>query len=357
MSPGLLVRLRPTGPWRFGSDSGASNELGELYHSDALYSAVTHAMGSLGMQEEWLGATARTAQTPSVRFSSCFPWQEETLFVVPPRSVWPPSASEKVRWKGARFIPISLAQSLIAGERPDEEAWRVEPESGCLQSRHDGPASSGGPFRVAVRALTAVDRIHHGSGGARRIGCVEFSGGAGLWMLVSFAGEDPRARWASPVEAALRLLADSGFGGKRSAGWGRSAMPEITPGSIPELVLPGLAPGTAGNGAPGSEEELGDTEQPETAFWLLSLFSPGERDQVRWERGNYSLITRSGRVESAAGWGLKKKRLRMVTEGSVLFADSQPEGAVIDVAPDGFPHPVFRYGYPISIPIPVKVAV
>ncbi|MGA3099806.1 MAG: hypothetical protein ABSF25_25410, partial [Bryobacteraceae bacterium] len=72
MHPGLVVKLRPSGPWRIGPDSGARNRVDVVYHSDSLYSAVTSAMARLGSIEEWLDATGR-APEPVVCFSSCFP--------------------------------------------------------------------------------------------------------------------------------------------------------------------------------------------------------------------------------------------------------------------------------------------
>ena len=41
MNPALVVKLRAAGPWRTGSGSGARNRTDAVYHSDALYSAVT----------------------------------------------------------------------------------------------------------------------------------------------------------------------------------------------------------------------------------------------------------------------------------------------------------------------------
>ena len=61
MNPGLVVKLRPSGPWRIGPDSGARNRVDVIYHSDSLFSAVTSAMSRMGRLEEWLDATARTA--------------------------------------------------------------------------------------------------------------------------------------------------------------------------------------------------------------------------------------------------------------------------------------------------------
>jgi len=46
--------------------------------------------------------------------------------------------------------------------------------------------------------------------------------------------------------------------------------------------------------------------------------------------------------------------VRMVEEGSVLVAASAPRGAAPDVAPEGFPHPVYRAGFAVAIPIPLR---
>ena len=106
MTPALHVRLRPAGPWRFGSGNGDSREVDHIYHSDTLYSAVTSAMGTLGQRDSWLEATA-LADAPKVRFTSCFPWQGEHLFVPPPANIWPPS-SPRMRLKAAAFVPFAL---------------------------------------------------------------------------------------------------------------------------------------------------------------------------------------------------------------------------------------------------------
>jgi CRISPR/Cas system CSM-associated protein Csm4 (group 5 of RAMP superfamily) len=59
-------------------------------------------------------------------------------------------------------------------------------------------------------------------------------------------------------------------------------------------------------------------------------------------------------VESDARWGDHKKQTRMVVEGSVLVAAAEPRGAADDVAPEGFPHPVYRSGFALTIPIPLS---
>src|ERR1700742_4378647 len=101
----MLIKLQPTAPWRIGPDSGDRDRVDRIYHSDSVYSAVSSAMARLGELDPWLDATAR-AEKPEVCFSSCFPFHGETLYVVPPRHLWPPPASSKVRFKGAKFVPI-----------------------------------------------------------------------------------------------------------------------------------------------------------------------------------------------------------------------------------------------------------
>ena len=487
MATGFLVRLRPTGPWRIGPDSGARDRVETIYHSDSMYSAVTSAMVRLGMLEEWLAATAGSEEGSAVRFSSCYPFQRKTLFVAPPATVWPPPPSTKIRYKGARFVPLSMVSSLLADQPVDESRWLLDGASECLlpSDRNEGP------FRVVLRTAAAIDRLTPGACETHTTACLEFAQGCGLWFLVGFASPEARSKWAGPVKTALRLLADTGFGGERSQGWGRSEMPEFIDGDLKHLVLPPRRPKPAVPAPPPAPapaiaaaviepppvaelqapveeepaqsethaqaeveataveaetaepvhdpeavteetpaEEAPAIETPETnageegalepadgeppvdepapeapaavlveettaeepapaepappveaveetditeqasepapdepaepveagpqGWWLLSLFSPGRADQVDWSRGKYALVVRSGRVESAARHGDLKTPASMIQEGSVLVAEGEPHGAARDVAPDGFPHPVYRAGFALAIPIPVR---
>jgi len=526
MATGFLVRLRPTGPWRIGPDSGARDRVETIYHSDSMYSAVTSAMVRLGMLEDWLAATAGNAATSTegsaVRFSSCYPFQRKTLFVVPPQSVWPPPPSAKLRYKGARFVPLSLVSSLLADQPLDESRWLLDGASECLlpSDRNEGP------FRVVLRTAAAVDRVTPGACEVHTTACLEFAPACGLWFLVGFASPEARSRWSGPVKTALRLLADSGFGGERSQGWGRSETPEFIDGDLKHLMLPPRrpkpvvlkaaviepppvaestipsrdregavaeetettpepladargsettsdtpiepespepnsdpegavietaptepespepnsdpeeavietaptepespepnsdpegavietaptepespepnsdpeeavietaptepespepsrdregavaeetepAPPAEEPSSPAEEEDVAEQSEPvaeepepvETGplgWWMLSLFSPGAADQVDWTRGRYTLVVRSGRIDSAARHGDLKTPASMILEGSVLVAEAEPHGSARDVAPEGFPHPVYRAGFALAIPIPLR---
>lgn len=328
----FAVRFHPAGPWRFGPGSGARDRVDTIYHSDTFFSAVTSAMAQLGLAEDWLHATTSQDAAPAVRFSSFYPFIGSTLLIVPPRSLWPPAESSKIRYKSARFVPLSVIQSLLADQPMDEDRWVVDGESECLV-----PADRArGPFRVSLRENAGVDRLAAGMVEAHSTACLEFSPDAGLWTVAQFRDEDALAKWEAPVRGALLLLSDSGVGGERSRGWGRASAPIWEPWTPPQSTL---------------------TDQPsEHAYWLLSLYMPASDDAVDWKRGNYATVSRRGRIESSARWGDLKKPALMISEGSVLLAANQLRGAAQDVAPDGFPHPVFRAGFAVAVPIPWRAA-
>jgi len=328
----MIVRLRPTGPWRIGPDSGDRDRVDRVYHSDSLYSAITHAMARLGVLEEWLDETARASES-AVRFSSCFPFLGETLYVIPPSHVWPPPPSSKVRWKGAKFVPLKVVDMLLAGHPLKEDGWMVDVASECLLPSAS-PAGAA-VFRTSVRSNAAMDR---GGGGAlpHSTACLEFAPHAGLWFAAAFSGDTAKERWGDRLRGALRLLADSGFGGGRSRGWGRSEMPEIVEGPLTGLLLKSTETGS------------------ESGHWMLSLFHPAESDSVDWTRGHYAVTSRGGRIESTSQWGAEKSLARMVTEGSVLVAANNLHGSAPNVAPEGFEHPVYRAGFALALRVPLK---
>lgn len=350
MLPALLVRIHPVGPYRYGPGHGGIDRLDTLYRSDRLYSALTLAMRDLGFLDDWLDQTARAA-TPAVTFSSLMPYQAETLFAPPPSAFWPPAPSlvttstpvflAKLRWNAARFVPLTLIESILAGEGIIAEQWFPDPESGCLL-RRDRPSTS--PFRSAVRKTAAVDRLSQSAVHVDRCACVEFDPAAGLWSAVRFVSEAAESVWRSRIEAAFRLLADTGFGGRRRSGWGHADPPQFQRGAWPALLVPKLARHV--------KEDVAAANGRPAMYWLLSLYSPAHLDTIDWTGGSYALTIRGGRIDSAIGAGTEKKAVRMVSEGSVLRARSEPLGLALNVAPDEFPHPVYRSGFALALRLP-----
>ena len=310
----IEVRLRPTGPWRTGY-RGDRERVDVVYHSDTLFSAVTHAMRALGWMEEWLAATVGATGEPAVRLGSLFPFVGKTRLIAPPQSVWPPAGRGQLHLSGANLVPLEVLRQGIQ----DEARWEVDGECQCLL-----PANGTAPFRIVVRESAAVDRLT-GVAEGHKTACLEFAPNSGFWGVFSAADKV----WESRVKSALRLLADSGFGGERSRGWGRSAEPQFNDASH---LFPAASEDTA-------------------AWWLLSLYSPDASDAVDWTKSQSSVTVRGGWTDSSAGVGLKKQ-VRLVEEGSVLAAPGL-RGRAVDVAPEGFAHPVYRAGFALAVPVPV----
>src|SRR3954452_7589839 len=357
MQEAVVIRLRPLGPWRFGAGNSGQDQVDSIFRSDRLFSALTLAMQQLDMASEWLDATALSS-TPAVTISSLFPYQGDTQFVPPPTVFWPPSSSlltssspvfvSKTRWGAAQFVPLSLVEALLLGQQVVAEQWMVDAESKCLL-RRDRPVAS--PFRRSVRTRAAVDRLTGAAVETHVSSCVEFEASSGLWCVVRFSDGSSQSGWSGHIQSAFRLLADTGFGGHRSSGWGQAAAPVFQSGAWPSLLTPKLArtlqaADTAASD--GNESSL---------FWLLSLYSPAPADAVDWRVGDYRLAIRGGRVQSSAGSGAQKKVVRMVTEGSVVSLKAEPVGTAINVAPEGFTHPVYRSGFALSFKLPSVVVI
>ncbi len=351
MQPALLIRLRPTGPWRYGPGDGARGGVDALYRSDRLFSAVTLAIERLGALEEWLNATARASQ-PAVTLTSLFPYQGDTLFAPPPSTVWPPPSSlvtissrvflSKIRWNAARFAPLSLIESLLSGQAILADQWTLDAESGCVL-RRDRPSVS--PFRVAVRSSAAVDRVAQSGTHVHSLACVEFEPSSGLWCVARYSDAAAESTWGDRLRACFRLLSDSGFGGRRSSGWGQAEVPEFQQGAWPNLLVPKLARIPRNGNRNGAADES-------PLYWILSLYSPAPADTVDWSGGDYRVTTRAGRVDSRAGSGAPKKVAQMIVEGSVLATRDEPVGTAVDVMPDGFAHPVYRSGFAVALQLP-----
>ncbi len=356
MRPALLIRLQAAGPWRYGPGDGVHDRVDDLYRSDRLFSALTLAMQRLGYLDDWLEATVRSAAA-TVALGSLFPYQGDTLFAIPPATLWPPPSAQvtapnavflsKIRWKTASFVPLTVIDTLATGGGILADQWLPDPASACLLRRDRLSAS---PFRVILRSFAAVDRLAHAVNSAASSACVEFEPGAGLWTAIRYRDASAESAWNERVRAAFRLLADSGFGGRRTSGWGQAHAPQFQEGAWPSLILPkvGRLNGSGSGVAEGAREK--------SRFWLLSLYSPSPSDGIDWRSGEYQITTRAGRVESNSQSGIAKKTARMIAEGSVLVATSEPSGAAVDVAPDGFEHPVYRSGLALAIELPSVLA-
>jgi len=128
----------------------------------------------------------------------------------------------------------------------------------------------------------------------------------------------------STLLAAIRLVADGGLGGKRSQGMGY--FEEVLEDELPDKMFSG-----------------------EGMYYMnLSTVYPSmeELDHLQF----YELVERSGYIYSRYGRPFRKKRVRLLREGSIF--SKKIEGQIIDIRPDVFEeHRVFLYGRAFLIPL------
>ena len=173
--------------------------------------------------------------------------------------------------------------------------------------------------RVAIDRKTSASNIYH-------FGEVSFAQNCGLYFLMDLRLKE----YEKKLKASIRVLGDEGIGGDR----------------------------TYGKGLFKAEfEELKMDLEPKDHFVTLSLYYPKE-EEVSISR-YYELVNRGGWIYSIDAKNMRRKTVRMFSEGSVFkFADMPKSGFYGDLAnvkPEGFAeHEVYRYGYAFAVPMEVR---
>lgn len=337
----LVYRLRPRAPFHFG-ERGVGLEASErIFRSDSLFSAIVSAVRELegaNEAEALLSPFLDERREPPFLVSSCFPFVADVLLLPRPflRPNLPRDPKVARLYKNVQYVSIGIWQRLAAGLPLDSDlrdenlyqhgsVWLRGEEAAGLRSRGLTPDASLWSTQVSPRV--SLDRQTSAS---EIYGCgrAAYSRGTGLYFLARFEDASLRPR----VEAALRLLGESGLGGERSSGCG-SFEPELPPIAL----------------------EFPTGESP-SAFAALACYKPTLaelRRGVLAPPASYDLVSRFGWVCSPEGAALRRKDVAMLVEGSVTSGD-RPRGALVDVTPDGFQgHRVYRSG--LAFPVPVKI--
>ena len=319
-------RLSFRGPFHVDGRGVGFYEASEPFiRSDTLSAALLSTWALL----DPAGAGLRAA-SPPFRVSSCFPyWRDQFLLPRPVASfalrlpeirLDEHKTLKKIQW----LTPELWKQAAVAAEH-----WQPPVATGPTAKMSVWQGALALPIEQAKnlperlwaeeeRPRLAVERISNSpvEGALFHFGRVYFQEEGGLYFLVRF--DNPACR--ADFEAALSLLGDQGLGADRTSGGGFFTWKQVEAPQLPPL----------------------SGDEPAVA---LSLVNPAPEDcQDNWLRdAKYNLINRGGWIAYS---GLRRKRLRMFTEGSEF---AQPlRGRVVDVTPDVSdnppPHRVFRDG-------------
>ena len=169
---------------------------------------------------------------------------------------------------------------------------------------------------------------------------------SGLYFLLHFP--EANSELEDKLHAALNLLGENGLGGERSSGAGRFEVEYW--GNLPTKW-----------------QDVVDFPESEH-HCLLSLFWRASLEPDFLDNSSYELIERGGWIGSPfSGRQLRRNKVYMFAEGSVFKSfKSLPVGYIADVTPHQFikknlsgkpeynPHPIYRSGISLSIPIKVK---
>jgi CRISPR-associated protein Csm4 len=99
--------------------------------------------------------------------------------------------------------------------------------------------------------------------------------------------------------------------------------------------------------------------EPKNYFVTLSLYYPMKEEIAMLKEGCYELVNRGGWIYSLDAKNLRRRTVRMFSEGSVFEFDGNSKsglcGGLADVKPKEFAeHDVCRYGYAFAVPMEVS---
>lgn len=318
--------------------------------SDTLFSALLSAWISLGNDPDlWCSQFPCTkgdehaSADPPFLLTSAFPYKGSVLFF--PKPLDPSYAQEipekdKKRWKRLSFVSetflLKLAKGTSIMEIIGEGEFRLNGEVFLHRSENKEIPNGSVIWKEHTIPRVALDRVSSASN-LFHVGRVDFEDDAGLWFGVVW--RDPErpcgnASFKKAFEIALKALSHFGIGGDRSVGYGTFSYKLMD-----EFNWPDPAPGRPA--------------------LLLSRYNPrpDELPHVLRDAPGY-------RLEEVRGWTFsphgqyRRRSIVMLKEGSVVRAQDNVMGHIVDVGPlhaeTNEPllcHPVWRYGIATLFPL------
>jgi CRISPR-associated protein Csm4 len=331
-------------------EAGVGYEETRVYiPSDTLFSALVITWLQMGAAEQRAVAQLKEtfAEKAPLLLTSAFPTIGDVrLFPRPHLSIMPtvaandeqdaktsPKKFKKVQWVSEEIFTqlVGGVDAVALGELWQHgklvqggTVWVSKSEADHIENagltNYDGTDRVGWQIdkvpHVTVDRNSSASMLYH-------VGRVYFQGNSGLWFLAT--GEEA---WLERTENALHLLQDSGIGGQRSRGHGRFVLDDTL-----KVPSPGQATG---------EYQI-----------LLSRLAPRESEMglLKANQSRYDLATVGGYSNYPGREAVVRRRVRMVSEGSVIQQSDQPPGQLVNVKPEVIQEPIYRYGFGYGVPI------
>jgi CRISPR-associated protein Csm4 len=346
-------------------------EAGLSIPSDTLFAAVLDICRRQGLDVAAFAAPFVTRPLdPPFLLTSAFPRAGNVRFYPLPVALDRILKPDTLRQRGkavrrVRYLSEGLLRKVLAGGRLDDDLFPADPREQPTR----GAALQGGALWFSLDEMEQLPQDFRRAKGKRhslsqmkvwdtgnvprvtisRISQVSnvFSAGrtvfaqdCGLWFGVSWRKPDERVTadlsFRQALDSALHMLQHDGLGGERSTGSGAFEL-----------------------GADEPAFEIGREPKPGDLTWLLSRYHPRREElpsALDPAKGTaYSMVAISGWLRSPEGPAQRRKRLFMLTEGSLVAPPALPGGDVVDVQPvyegseDNRLHPVYRYGLALGL--------
>ena len=320
---------RTSGPTQEGS---LGLEKTETYiPADTLFSALCQMWATFYGTESltaFLNGYRENERVLPFMLTSAFPFTAEVYLFPKPfhypsvKGGNPGTSVPSKKSKRLQFVSRSIFHDIVSGNPPEfneselingEQVWMSPEERKQLKASVDEDFAiwkTDTRPRVTLGSQNTGSQIWH-------VQTVQFNTNCGLWFAAQFDTDETKQK----IETLLRVLGDTGIGGERNAGYGMFNFTEAT------LEIP--------------EAETGNQ------FVTLSPICPKSPEQLaQLLTGDiaYTLNPLTGWV-STTGTASRRKQVNMFAEGSVLNASETHIGRLVDLRPDNWEHPVYRYGY------------
>lgn len=354
----LVVKLKPKSSFHLGEREEWREGSKFYFPADTLFSALCHCHQLLYGELESLLEAFLMGEPPFL-LSSAFPmWHGDYFFPLPKSKFLQPEETGqlneflkqidsrdengkeiKISHKEAKkiqFVNFAALKELLSGlslfeflkRAAENPFFKTIPVIFLSAKPKEQKNRINDPWGKKPWLLENVPRIalsrlaNHPGENFFHFGRVYYDSEAGLFCLIKIN----QPQWEPKLKALFYLLADEGIGGDRTCGLGLLKKPEFDEIDLPEV---------------------------EKGQWLycLSPYFPNDNEFSGLAEGFYELEERRGYIFSSITRSLRRRSLRIFTEGSVFPRDIDRKGKLVDVTPEIFKaHKVYRYGLLFALP-------
>lgn len=349
----IILKVKPNSMLRLGS--GSKDEVDMIIHSDTLFSAIVNIHSLVyDNTDEFI----RVFDEGKIKISSAFPLlmnqdEKERIYFLPKPELNYTSTGDVKTEKKIKFISLKSYEHLLVRISPDQtnkinfsekslfqfigSSFLVTKEEIDIPQEITSFISEEVTPKTKVHSMSQEDSFYHetniqftpiniGDEENKKIMFPHF-----YFLYEINTGEKTKNEFLT----CIRILADEGIGGERSAGKGQ----------FEEIILTELTPLPNNH----SDKSL-----------LLSLCNPKSQEEFAYF-DRYEIVIRGGgsvsgepeneEEETAQEYSdYRKKQVRMIAEGAVI--NGKVEGRLVDISPaKGAEHQVYRNGKCFTIPL------